>query len=160
GLLFGVLGFFLYQGATQAKVGSEVAERLEGVTVADLMDTQPVTIPADLPLLQAHDEFFARYGAPWFYVVDEQRHFLGVLRSQRVDGAIAAGQPVLPARELLDPGDESSLGVPLTTPLQTLVATPGLSALGAMAVVDDQGRLAGVVTAERVHRALFVGAGA
>jgi Zn-dependent protease len=160
GVLFGVLGFFLWQAATSARAGSEVAERLEGVTVADLMDTQPVTIPGDMALLQVHDEFFQRYGWPWFYVIDDQRHFLGVLHSARVDGAIAAGQPVLPARELLDPGEESSLKVPLATPLQALVAAPGLRALGAMAVVDEEGRLAGVVTLDRVRRALFAGAGA
>ncbi len=159
GLLFGVLGFFLYQAATSARTGSEVAERLEGVTVADLMDTEPVTIPGDLPLLRAHDEFFLRYGWPWFCVIDEQHHFLGVLRAERVDGAIAAGQPVLPARELLD-GDESGLQVPLTTPLQTLITAPGLRVLGALAVVDDEGRLAGVVTLDRVRRALIAGAGA
>ncbi len=32
--------------------------------------------------------------------------------------------------------------------------------LGALAVVDDDGRLAGVVTLDRVRRALIAGAGA
>jgi Zn-dependent protease len=158
-VLFGVLGFFMLQAATSARIGSEVAERLEGVTVADLMDTDPVAIPGDMPLLQVHEEFFLRYGWPWFCVVDERRHFLGVLRVERVDGALAAGQPVLPARELLD-GDESALQVPSTTPLQALLAAPGLRILGALAVVDDDGRLAGVVTLDRVRRALVAGAGA
>ncbi len=159
GVLFGVLGFFMLQAATSARIGSEVAERLEGVTVADLMDTDPVAIPGDMPLLQVHEEFFLRYGWPWFCVVDERHHFLGVLRVERVDGALAAGQPVLPARELLD-GDESALQVPSTTPLQALLAAPGLRILGALAVVDDDGRLAGVVTLDRVRRALVAGAGA
>jgi Zn-dependent protease len=159
GILFGFLGFFMLQAATSARVGSEVAERLEGVTVADLMDTEPVAIPGDMPLLQVHDEFFLRYGWPWFCVIDEQRHFLGVLRSERVDGALTAGQPVLPARELLD-GDEATLQVPLSTPLQALLAAPALRVLGALAVVDEQGRLAGVVTLDRVRRALVAGAGA
>jgi Zn-dependent protease len=160
GILFAILGFFMLQAATSARMGSEVAERLEGVTVADLMDTEPVTIPGDLPLLRVHDEFFVRYGWPWFCVVDEQRHFLGVLRAERVDGALAAGQPVLPARDLLDAGDDAALQVPMTTPLQALLQAPGLRLLGALAVVDDDGRLAGVVTLDRVRRALIAGAGA
>ena len=95
------------------------------MTVADLMDTEPVTIPGDLPLLQAHDEFFLRYGWPWFCVVDEQHHFLGMLRAERVDGALAAGQPVLPARELLDAGDERRSRFRSTTPLQALMHRAG-----------------------------------
>jgi CBS domain-containing protein len=83
-----------------------------------------------------------------------------MLRSERVDGALAAGQPVLPARELLDAGDDAALQVPMTTPLQALVQAPGLRMLGALAVVDDDGRLAGVVTLDRVRRALIAGAGA
>jgi Zn-dependent protease len=158
GILFGFLGFFMSQAATSARVGSEVAERLEGVTVADLMDAEPVAIPGDMPLLQVHDEFFLRYRWPWFFVVDEQRHVLGVLRAERVDGAMSAGQPVLPARELLD-DEEPALQVGLTTPLQALLAAPALRVLGALAVVDDDGRLAGVVTLDRVRRALVAGAG-
>ena len=47
GIWFALLGVFLGQAARGAVVSSEVSERIEGVTVADLMDTDPVTMSAD-----------------------------------------------------------------------------------------------------------------
>ena len=60
----------LASSATGAVVSSRFSERLEGVTVADVMDTQPVWVPGDTTVLQAQDEFFLRYRWPWFPVAD------------------------------------------------------------------------------------------
>ena len=61
GIWWILLGWFLGQSATGAVVSSRFSERLEGVTVADVMDTQPVWVPGDTTVLQAQDEFFLRY---------------------------------------------------------------------------------------------------
>ena len=75
-------------------MGSEVAERLEGVTVADLMDTEPVTIPGDLPLLRVQDEFFHRYRWSWFRVVDATASSSASSARSAWNGAGALGRPV------------------------------------------------------------------
>src|SRR5215207_6668877 len=49
GLWLAVLGYLLGQSARAAVVQTAMTSRLEGVTVADIMDSEPVTIPADLP---------------------------------------------------------------------------------------------------------------
>jgi Zn-dependent protease len=45
GIWLGILGFVLYQSARAARVQSEVASRITGVTVGDVMDREPVAIP-------------------------------------------------------------------------------------------------------------------
>src|SRR5690606_7349288 len=59
GLWMLVLGWFLSQGARGAVVAGEFSRRIEGVTAADLMDADPITVPADTTALAAQDEFFA-----------------------------------------------------------------------------------------------------
>ena len=76
-----VLAFFLYQAAGAAVVQGALGRRIQNITVADIMDREPVTIPAGATLLDAHEQFFLRYRWPWFAVVDPARHFLGVVRA-------------------------------------------------------------------------------
>ena len=59
-----------------------LGRRIQNITVADIMDREPVTIPAELSLLDAQEQFFLRYRWPWFAVVDPARHFLGVVRGR------------------------------------------------------------------------------
>ena len=51
------------------------------------MDRQPVAIPAVTPVSQALDEYFHRYGWPWFPIVDEDGRFLGIARLERLQAA-------------------------------------------------------------------------
>ena len=102
GLFTMVLAFFLYQAASGAVAQGTFGQRIQDITVADIMDREPVTIPAGLSLLDAQEQFFLRYRWPWFAVVDPARHFLGVVREQRVDEEIAAGRPALPVVDVLE----------------------------------------------------------
>src|SRR3954471_9800158 len=155
GIWLAILGWFLSQGARSAVVSSQFAERIEGVTAAALMDDEPVAVPRDTTALAAQDEFFLRYQLPWFPVIDATSgRLVGLLRQERVDVAVAGGQPTLTADELLegDEGDEAS--VARDTPLETLLGSEPLRRLGALAVVDGDGRLCGLLTFDRVRRAL------
>jgi Zn-dependent protease len=152
-----VLGWFLSQGARGAVVSGQFSERIEGVTAADLMDAEPVSVPVATTALAAQDEFFLRYRLPWFPVVDAAGRMLGLLRQERVDGAVAAGQPTLTADELLDGEIEGGASVARDTPLEVLLSSEPLRRLGAVAVVDADGRLLGVITLDRVRRALAAG---
>lgn len=157
GLWFIVLGFFLGQAARGAVASTHFSERIEGVTVSDLMDDKPVTVPGDATVLRAQDEFFLRYRWPWFPVVDAAGHFLGVLRQERVDGAVTAGQPAIEVSELVD-APEDDLRIRNDTPLEALLMSEPLRRLGALMVVDADDRLCGVVTTDQVRRALSAAA--
>jgi Zn-dependent protease len=152
GLLALVLAFFLYQSASMAVAQGSIGRRIESLTVADVMDREPVTIPSTLTLLQAHEEFFARYRWQWFAVVDPAMHFLGLVRGQRVDAEISAGRPALAVADVLE--DDEPVRIKEEEPLRSLLGAEGLPRLGAMVAVDDEGVLKGVVTLAEVRRAL------
>ncbi len=152
GLATMLLAFFLYQAAGAAVVQGSLGRRIQNITVADIMDREPVTIPAGLTLLDAHEQFFLRYRWPWFAVVDPAQHFLGVVRGQRVDSEIAAGRPALPVVDVLE--EDMPVRIAEQEPLESLLSAEGLGRLGAMVAVDEEGVLQGVVTLAQVRRAL------
>jgi Zn-dependent protease/CBS domain-containing protein len=152
GLFTMLLAFILYQAAGGAVLQGALGRRIQNVTVADIMDREPVTIPADMSLLDAQDQFFLRYRWPWFAVVDPARHFLGVVRQQRVDSEIAAGRPALTVVDVLE--EDMPVRIKEEAPLESLLSSEGLGRLGAMVAVDSDGVLQGVVTLAQVRQAL------
>jgi Zn-dependent protease len=154
GLWLMAIGWFLGQAARGAIVSSRFAERIEGVTAADVMDSGPVSVPAGTTLLQAHDDYFERYQRPWFPVVDPEGHYLGLLRRERIDVALATGTPALGVGESLEPGAGEEGRIVADTPLEAVLGSDALRRLGALVVVDREGRLRGIVTVDRLSRAL------
>jgi Zn-dependent protease/CBS domain-containing protein len=152
GLFTLLLAFILYQAAGGAVLQGALGRRIQNVTVADIMDREPVTIPADMTLLDAQEQFFLRYRWPWFAVVDPARHFLGVVRQERVDSEIAAGRPALAVVDVLE--EDMPVRIKEEAPLESLLGSEGLGRLGAMVAVDSDGVLQGVVTLAQVRQAL------
>ena len=131
-------------------VQSAFTDQLEGITVADLMDAEPVTIPADLPAAQAYDDFFLRYqGWEWFAVVEPDGRFIGLAHRGRCASCPRAGRATARcASWSCCLGDEGQ--VQADTPLEALLGSEPLRRLGALMAVDREGRLRGVVTLEQV----------
>jgi Zn-dependent protease len=154
GLLTIVLAVLLYQAAGAAVAQGSIGRRIQNITVADIMDREPVTIPATLTLLEAQEQFFLRYRWPWFAVVDPARRFLGVVRGTRVDAEISAGRPALAVADVLE--EDMAVRIDEEEPLESLLRAEGLGRLGAMVAVDQDGVLKGVVTQAQVRRALRV----
>jgi CBS domain-containing protein len=152
GLFTLVLGLILYQAAGGAVLQGALGQRIQSVTVADIMDREPVTIPAELRLLDAQEQFFLRYRIPWFAVVDHARHFLGVVRSERIDEEIAAGRPALEVGEVLE--RDLPVRIDEREPLESLLRSEGLGRLGGMVAVDADGVLRGIVTVAQIRKAL------
>ncbi len=157
GVWLAFIGLFVYQSATGAVLQGTVNQRIQRLRVADVMDREPVTIPAETGLLDAQEHFFLRYRWPWFAVVDPARHFLGVVRSERVDAEIAAGRPALPVSDVLE--ENLPIRIEQDQPLESLLRSEGLGRLGAMVAVDDDGVLRGVVTVAQIRQALRPAAG-
>jgi Zn-dependent protease len=150
GLWLAVLGYLLGQSARAAVLQTAVTSRLEGITVADIMDQEPVTVPAAMSAVRANDEYFLRYqGWGWFAVVEIDGRFAGVVHREAVEAAAAEGRDV-PVRELAAESGE----VRDDAPLEALLGSEALRRLGALMAVDADGRLRGVVTLEQVSRAL------
>ncbi len=149
-----MLGWLLGSAARSAIVQSAFTDQLEGITVAEVMDDEPVTIPADLSATQAYEDFFLRYqGWEWFAVVDADGRFLGLAHREPLRQVAEGGAGDRPVRDLVVPtGAEGQ--VPADAPLEALLGSEPLRRLGALMAVDRDGRLRGVVTLEQVSRAL------
>jgi Zn-dependent protease len=150
GLWYLALGWMLGGSARAAVLQSAVSTRLEGVTAADIMDAEPVSIPADLPVSRAYEDFFLRYhGWPWFPVVEVDGRFAGIAHRAAIE-QVAQQDGALAVRAVTAAGEE----VAPETPLESLAGSEPLRRLGALMAVDRDGRLRGVVTVEQVSRAL------
>ncbi len=154
GIWLAVLGWFIAQSARAAVTATAFTERIDGITVADIMDAQPVSMPATTPLMQAQDEYFLHYRWDWFPVVDERGRFIGVVREARVDREIQAGRPALEVGELVEIADAGGWRVTSDSPLEALLGDEQLRSRGALMAVDADGVLRGVVTSDQVRRAL------
>jgi Zn-dependent protease len=159
GLFVVLMAFFVYQGASAAVSQGVIGKRMAGLTVADVMDREPVTIPAALTLLDAREQFFVPYRWHWFAVVDPAQHFLGVLRQDRLDAEISAGRPALAVIDALD--KDASMRIEEHQPLESLLQSraEALGRLGGVVAVDESGTLRGVVTLAQVRKALRPAAG-
>jgi Zn-dependent protease len=148
------IAFLLYQSARAAIVQTALSARIEGVRVADIMDTQPVAIPSSTPVANALDEFFLRYGWSWFPVIDNAGRFLGIARQERVGAAQDRGENWLTVEAVLEPEHDGGSSVREDRPITELLSSESLGRLGALMAVDGEGVLRGVVTIEQVRRAL------
>jgi Zn-dependent protease len=157
GAWLGLIGFYLEQVARKAVAQTKIVDRLKDVKVADIMDTQPLTIPGETSLLDVEQDFFLRHRWPWFAVVDDTGHYLGLLRRERVSQELAGGRPALTAAEVSD--DAPPWRIDTTANLESLLGSEGLGALGAVIAVDSDGILRGVVTLQAIRTALGAPAG-
>jgi Zn-dependent protease len=157
GIWLALIGFILRGSAKGAVMQSELTRPLEGLSVGDVMDREPVAMPAELPVARALDEYFLRYGWPWFPVTDEGGRFQGLLERGQADAVPEVEREATAVSALLPAdaaGHSDLLSVPEDSPLEAVVANQTLRNLGALAAVDADGRLRGVITADAIGRAL------
>jgi Zn-dependent protease len=147
-----VLGYLLGSSARAAVAQSAFTEKLAGVTVADIMDTEPVWIPADEPAGRVWEEYFLRYqGWPYFAVVEADGHYAGLAHRAAVEHAAVTEGGHMPIRDVATTSDDR---IRYDEPLEALLGSEPLRRLGALMAVDAEGHLRGVVTVEQVTRAL------
>lgn len=154
GIWFGFIGFFLHQAARSAEAQTEFADRIEGLRVSDLMDADPVSVPAELKLDRVLEDYFVRYGWEWFPVVDSSGRFLGLVTRDKVEGVPEALRPGWTVDQVAMLDAASAFRVQIDEPLETVLGSEGLQRLGALMAVDANGVLRGVVTLDRVRRAV------
>ena len=153
GVWLALIGMIINGSARAATVQTAITSRIEGVRVADVMDTEPVAIPAELSVERALDEYFLRYRWPWFPVVDAAEQFRGLLERDRADDVPEVSRGSSSVGDLLD-SEQAAMHVSVDAPLDSLLGNANLRRFGALMAVDGEGRLRGVVTAEQVGRAL------
>jgi Zn-dependent protease len=155
GLWLALIGWFLAQAARSAQTQADFSGRIEHLRVGDVMDAEPIAIPRDLTLDRADNEYFLRYGWPWFPVVDELGRLVGVVSREAVSSVPEHDRASRTTDSVMARDDgESGLRARVEDPLESLLGQESLGRLGAVMAVDRDGVLRGIVTIERVRRAL------
>ncbi|HWA55434.1 MAG TPA: site-2 protease family protein [Solirubrobacterales bacterium] len=153
GVWLAFIGFIVNSSARAASVQTRVGGRISELTVADVMDREPVAIPDEISVERALDEYFLRYRWPWFPVVDAAHRFLGLVVRDKADEVPETSRTTWHVSDLLE-RDDGTFQVPDDTPLDALLSSRALRRFGALMAVDAEGRLSGVITAEQITRAL------
>ena len=140
GIWFAALGWLLaLRRPRRRSPRPRFTEQLAGITVADVMDAEPVTIPAGLPAAQAYEDFFLRYqGWDWFAIVEEDGRYAGIAHRAAVEHAALQEGGEMPVRELAAAGAADGQ-VAADAPLEALLSSEPLRRLGALMAVDADG---------------------
>ena len=154
GIWLALIGFILGSAARGAAVQTKFARRIEGITVADVMDADPVSIREDASVEQALDEYFLRYHWPWFPVVDAAQRLAGLLQREAADSVPEPSRSSSTIAGLVTRDSEGPVSVLDSDPIEALIGNRNLRRFGALPAIDAEGRLSGIVSAEEVGRAL------
>ena len=154
GILLALIGFLLGSSARGTAARTAVTSRLGDMKVADVMDPDPVAISGDTTVERALDEYFLRYQWPWFPVIDSAQRFVGLMVRESADAVPEETRATRLVSETFEPDSSGALQIRDDAPIEALLGNPSLSRFGALAAVDADGVLSGVVTREQVGRAL------
>jgi Zn-dependent protease len=152
GIWLALVGMVINGAARGAAQQTRMNSKIGDISVADVMDREPVTIPGEISIEQALDQYFLRYRWPWFPVVDAAHRFLGLLQRDAADDVPEVSRAGSTVSEIVDA--DRGLFIRDDTPITSLLSNQNLRRLGALMAVDGEGRLSGVITVEQVGRAL------
>ena len=153
GIWLAFVGFMLRGAAKSAIAQTELTSRIEGISVADVMDRDPVAIPEEASIEQALDEYFLRYRSPWFPVVDVAQHVIGLVDRPTADNVPAVERTSSSVSDVVA-RDSGSLTVSEDAPLESVLGNESLRRLGALIATDADGRIRGVLTIDAIGKAL------
>ncbi|HZC99129.1 MAG TPA: site-2 protease family protein, partial [Actinomycetes bacterium] len=151
GLWFVVLGWFLLQAAQAEAAAAQVRQALHGVRVRDVMRNDPLTVSSDHTVAEfveqaRHNPRFSSYP-----VLDADGRLLGVM-SLRQAAAVPAGQrDTMPVREAMTPAGKV---VTVSPDREVFEVLQSMGDQSRRAVVVDQGRVVGVLSAGDVAHAV------
>ncbi|MDX6607686.1 MAG: hypothetical protein QOD14_2226 [Solirubrobacterales bacterium] len=153
GVWLAFVGFILRGAAKAAIAQTAVTSRIEGISVADVMERDPVAIPEGASIEQALDEYFLRYRSPWFPVVDAAQRFIGLVDRGAADNVPAVERTSSLVSDVLA-RDSGSLTIGENEPLESVLGNEALRRLGALIATDAEGHIRGVLTIDAIGKAL------
>ena len=147
GLWLAFIGLFLRRTAKQHRIGSDVAEALEGTTVSAVMRTSGGTIPANASILTlAERAFFERDEGPLPVIFGER--VIGLVSLEEAMRVPRSEWPAHTVREIMVPVETMPPVAPSELAFEAL-RKMGAADVTALAVIED-GVLQGVLSQERI----------
>ena len=153
-LFIALIAFFIYTAVQAEAQYAVISQVFEGVTVGDIMTREPITVEPDTTLRDVGrlSQFRKHTGYP---VVDEENRVVGVIKLQDAREEDVEGRPVEYVGDVMHDPERVRPDMEVTEALKTLAE----SELGRLTVVDDQGRLLGVLSKSDIVRELQARAG-
>jgi Zn-dependent protease/predicted transcriptional regulator len=148
------IGWFLLGAATAEQRYLAARQALAGLRVGDLMTTDPVTVPSDHTLGDFIDDVAWQRRHTTYPVMDDGS-FVGLLAFRCVSAVPRTEWDARSVRSCMIPADDVPQLRPETTAIDALMELGGSAAN--RAVVLDDGRLAGIISAADLGRALEAG---
>ncbi len=156
GIWFIILGIFLNNAAQSSIAYAQIQHSLQGLYVRDVMNRQPISIPAEVLLSEVVENYFFRYPFKTF-PVEQNGRFLGVLTLRSLQNVDRQEWTVLRAGDLV----ERARSIPTLSPDE-----PVLSALRKMTESDhsrlpvlEAGQLVGLLSRRDIMNFLEIRAG-
>ena len=148
GLWLAFLGWFVLAAAEAEMETAETRVALGGLTVADAMVRDPVTVDADSTVGEFMDEIFLPTRHTAFPVLDDGR-VAGIVSFRQALALPRADWSAIPVREIMLPADEACIDA--DTPLADALARLTTAPLQRLLVCRD-GRLVGLLSLTDVAR--------
>lgn len=148
GIWFGAIGWFLAQAARMGYEQLQLRRMLEDVDAEDVMASTVSSIPPDVTLQQAVDEYFMRYDHSAFPVVDGDET-VGLLSLRRVKQVAREDWPSTRVRETMGRLDDGCTVSPTTSMADVVERLEGENR---RVVVVDQGDIVGIISPSDVAR--------
>ncbi len=151
---FVLLGWFLLSAARAEATHELLEHALAGVRVRDIMSEHPQTIPADVVLDAAVDDWFLRYDCSAFPTVRRDGSVSGLVTLAQVKRVDRAHWPTTTVGDVATPLERLATGAAdesVTDLLQRIATTPSSNGRALVLAGND---VVGIVTATDVRRAL------
>jgi Zn-dependent protease len=151
GIWIVVLGWFIKSGAETSLKQTLVGEALTGVSIADIMTKDVLTVPPETTVQQLISDYFLvhRHGA---YPVVKDEQVLGLITLQSVRNIPKENREFETVQQAMVPSERAVIVKPSVNALDAM-QNMAKNKVGRVLVVD-QGRLVGIATREDIVRTI------
>jgi Zn-dependent protease len=153
GVWLALVGWFLISAATAEEQQARMGSRLSGVRVGDVMTSNPVVADATMTLAEFVDRLAMTHPFSCYPLVDHDGQLTGLVTLNRVRAVPQNRRPDTRLRDIACPPEAVPTAGP-DEPLLTLLPRMRGCADGRAVVLDERGRVIGVVSATDISRAL------
>lgn len=152
GLWLAVVGLFIVAAAGAQAVSAQVQTTFSGVQARELMSAPVVSIPSDVSVQRAAEDYFLPYRFTAFPVVDASGRFGGVIALDRIDAIVASERSLRLVADVADRDTELAIGE--EEDVATLLSRPAFARVGRAVVVDDSGSPVGLLSITDIQRTM------
>jgi Zn-dependent protease len=153
GVWLALIGWFLISAATAEEQHARMGSRLSGVRVADVMTRDPVVADGTMTLADFVDRLAMSHQFSSYPLVDRGGRLTGLVTLNRVRAVPYGRRPGSRLRDIACPSEDVPTARP-DEPLTALLPRMHGCADGRAVVLDEQGRVIGIVSSTDISRAL------